>query len=456
MPAQVEDATSSHDGGIAPRIQLVDTVLVALGTLITIVGIVALVHLTEMRTTTAEVRDQYEECIAAATDLMEASDYLTTQARLCVATGDPAYMERYLDELLNVRRRDHAVATLRRDATEGNAATELEEALKNSNALAERELYAMRLAAEAQDMPSIPETVENVELSAQDQGLSPEQQRARAREMVLGYEYDASKSLIIEDVDNCTSALVDHLTNERAASFAIEKQMQVILMVVLLADIAFLGIAAVANVLLVMRPIHSIERSIQENEPLLEQGAREIRNVAKAYNRLYAENLRRTMLLRHQAETDPLTGLLNRGSFDRVLLHHGEDIALLIVDVDRFKRINDANGHEVGDEALRKVGASLAHHFRNTDYICRIGGDEFAIILTEMAHEMRSIVGKKIDGIYADLADTSDDLPCITLSIGIAFSATLPKGENIYHAADKALYEAKHNGRNQYVFYESE
>ncbi len=454
MPLQVEDTVSSNGGGFSPRIRLVDTVLVVLGTMVTITGILALVHLMEVRTTTADVRDQYEECIAAATDLMEASDYLTSQARLYVSTGDMSYMERYLDELLNERRRDHAVATLKREATNGNAATELEEALKNSNTLAERELYAMRLMAEAQGGGDIPETVQRVELSKHDTRRSPEQQRDQAREMVLGYEYDDLKSLIIEDVDDCTSALVDHLKGARATSFAVEKQMQVVLMTVLLTDIALLGIATIANGLLVMRPIHSIEHSIRENEPLSEQGAKEIRNLAKAYNRLYAENLRRTMLLRHQAETDPLTGLLNRGSFDRVLLHHGKDIALLIVDVDRFKSINDANGHEVGDEALRKVGASLAQHFRNTDYVCRIGGDEFAVILTEMTHEMRSVVGRKIDGIAADLADTSDDLPLVTLSIGIAFSATLPEGENVYHAADKALYEAKHNGRDQYVFFE--
>ena len=89
-------------------------------------------------------------------------------------------------------------------------------------------------------------------------------------------------------------------------------------------------------------------------------------------------------------------------------------------------------------------------------YICRIGGDEFAVILTEMSHEMRTVVSTKIDNIFKDLTDSSDGLPSITLSVGIAFSASLPSGENIYHAADKALYEAKHNGRNRYVFYESD
>lgn len=456
MPEQSEGTTSKNGSGRSLRIQLIDTILVALGTLVTIAGIIALIHLMDVRTTTANVRDQHDECISAATDLMEASDYLTTQARLCVSTSDLSYMDSYLDELLHTRRRDHAVATLRRDAKDGTAATELEEALNNSNSLAERELYAMRLTAEAEGVSNIPKLVSKVELSSQDQALSPEQKHARAQEMLLGYEYNDLKSLIVKDVDECTSALVDNLRDEQAASYAAEKRMQTVLLAVLLTDMVLLGIAGVANAVLVLRPIHNHEKSIQDNEPLSEQGAEEIRNVARAYNRLYSENLRRTMLLRHQAETDPLTGLLNRGSFDRVLLHHGEDIALVIADIDFFKRINDTYGHEVGDETLRKVGTSLAHHFRTTDYVCRIGGDEFAVILTEMSHEMRTVVSAKLDAIFLDLADTSKGVPAVTLSAGIAFSATLPQGENIYHAADKSLYKAKHGGRSQYVFNESE
>lgn len=150
-----------------------------------------------------------------------------------------------------------------------------------------------------------------------------------------------------------------------------------------------------------------------------------------------------------------MTGLLNRGSFDRVLAHHGEDVGLIIVDVDLFKRINDENGHEVGDEVLKKVRKSLQNRFRNTDYVCRIGGDEFAVVLTEMRSELRSVVISKVKMITNDVSDTSDGLPVVTLSLGIAFSVSLPDGMSLYHAADKALYEAKHNGRNGYVFFEA-
>ena len=136
------------------------------------------------------------------------------------------------------------------------------------------------------------------------------------------------------------------------------------------------------------------------------------------------------------------------------MVHRSPDIVLMMIDVDLFKQINDSYGHEIGDKVLRRVADVLVKAFRNTDYVCRVGGDEFAVILTEMQLEMRTVVSSKLEAILATLSEPIDDMPAVTLSIGVAFSATLPEGESIYHAADKALYAAKHRGRKQYVFYE--
>lgn len=454
MHPQEESERPEEKKPLVLRIQFIDEVLIVLGAIITILGVVALLNLVETRQETAETRDRYEESVASATDLMEASDYLTTQARLFVATGDETYMDAYLDEILNTRRRDHAVSTLKRNGEGTDAVHQLALALDNSNELAERELYAMRLVAAAKGLTSMPERVATVNLTQEDQALNAAQQQARAEEMVFGYEYDTMKSLIVEDVDNCATALVDELGDERSQLMVTERRLQVTLLVVLLTGIGLLMIAGIANYVLAMRPIISYTRSIERNEPLDVRGSVELRNVATAYNRLYAENLRRTMLLKHQAETDPLTSLLNRGSFDRILAHHGDDIALLMVDVDSFKQINDAHGHEMGDAILKKVGSSLVRCFRNTDYVCRIGGDEFAVVLTEMGYEMRSVVAGKLEAIFEELHHGSESLPSVSISVGIAFSATLPKGTNIYRAADKALYDAKRRGKDQYVFYE--
>jgi diguanylate cyclase (GGDEF)-like protein len=110
----------------------------------------------------------------------------------------------------------------------------------------------------------------------------------------------------------------------------------------------------------------------------------------------------------------------------------------------------------VGDKVLVKVAEALKRSFRATDYACRIGGDEFAVVLMGLRGEMRAVVERKLKKISAELADTSDGLPKVTLSIGVAFGSQLPENTNLYHAADTALYEAKHRGRNRYVFYNGE
>lgn len=456
MSAQ-SDERRAHDnskGGLAIRVKSVDAVLIVLGALVTIVGIISILNLVETRNETASTRDKYEESYAAATNLLEASDFLTTQARMCVVTCDPVYMEEYLNELLVTKRRDHAVSTLRRYGKGTNAEQKLTNALAKSNELAQRELYAMHLVMMSKDITDLPEKVAKVEVSREDAALPADQQQELAEEMMLGYEYATIKATIVSNVDDCATSLVDDLKHQRSQLLAKESVLQTTLLSVLLINMALLVVAGVTNYLLIMRPMRSHAKNIMENEPLDVRGSAEVRNVAEAYNRLYSENLRRTMLLKHQAETDPLTGLLNRGSFDRLLVHRSPDIVLMMIDVDLFKQINDSYGHEIGDKVLRRVADVLVKAFRNTDYVCRVGGDEFAVILTEMQLEMRTVVSSKLEAILATLSEPIDDMPAVTLSIGVAFSATLPEGESIYHAADKALYAAKHRGRKQYVFYE--
>ena len=95
--------------------------------------------------------------------------------------------------------------------------------------------------------------------------------------------------------------------------------------------------------------------------------------------------------MKHQAEHDPLTELLNRRSFDKILKLYEEDessFALILADVDTFKSINDTCGHAAGDRILKKVAALLQSMFRSVDYVCRIGGDEFAIIMVDMTREL--------------------------------------------------------------------
>jgi diguanylate cyclase (GGDEF)-like protein len=153
------------------------------------------------------------------------------------------------------------------------------------------------------------------------------------------------------------------------------------------------------------------------------------------------------------AATDALTGVANRYSFQQALegeleraARATEDVSLAMLDIDRFKRLNDAHGHQVGDEVLRRVAALLSEHCRKYDTVARYGGEEFALILpsTDRA-ETRAIV----DRLRRQIEAVSSD-PRVTISVGVAtFPTDATTADELVAAADEALYESKRGGRNR-------
>lgn len=162
--------------------------------------------------------------------------------------------------------------------------------------------------------------------------------------------------------------------------------------------------------------------------------------------------------LRHQASTDPLTGLMNRRRFFRAATRHlnsarraDEHLTLFIADLDHFKAINDEYGHAVGDAVLRHAATIISSHVRDTDLVCRLGGEEFAGLLTGLSPE--DAVGA-LERLRTRVAEAGMPLGIgtvrLTLSIGVA---TCPHGrtdlKEFLARADRALYNAKRAGRNQ-------
>lgn len=106
---------------------------------------------------------------------------------------------------------------------------------------------------------------------------------------------------------------------------------------------------------------------------------------------------------------------------------------------------------------LKKVAKLLKSTFRSADYVCRIGGDEFAVIMVEMPSELRYVAVDKIAQLTKSLKEsTVDDYHEVTLSIGVAFSDNTDEETSVFAAADEALYDVKENGRNGYRFYGDE
>lgn len=167
----------------------------------------------------------------------------------------------------------------------------------------------------------------------------------------------------------------------------------------------------------------------------------------------------------HMANHDQLTGLANRELF-RIRLEHAiscaerreESIAMLYLDLDHFKSINDGLGHGIGDRLLKNVSSRLMESVREIDTVARLGGDEFGIILEGITetYNVAAIAGKIIEKISKQY-EIDEHILHIGCSIGIAFYPHCGKHvDAIINNADTALYQSKSNGRNQYQFYTDE
>ena len=170
-------------------------------------------------------------------------------------------------------------------------------------------------------------------------------------------------------------------------------------------------------------------------------------------------------VLQVQARTDPLTGLANRTVLmDR--LHQGLRrmdrpsglLAVLYLDLDRFKIINDSLGHRVGDQLLIKLAERLAHHLRPADTLARLGGDEFVIVAEGMADERAAVelANRIIEAGHQPFLLGNEEFEC-TVSIGIASTADSQAGaEELLREADLALYRAKDRGRDRVEVFDEE
>ena len=153
------------------------------------------------------------------------------------------------------------------------------------------------------------------------------------------------------------------------------------------------------------------------------------------------------------AATDGLTGIANRRSFDvalsRELARAGrasEPVSLLMVDLDRFKGLNDAHGHQTGDEVLRQVARILAGNSREFDTTARYGGEEFAVILPSCGARESVEIAERLRRLISE-ADTA---VAVTISAGVAtFPVDAPDAVTLIGAADMALYDSKRGGRNR-------
>lgn len=181
-----------------------------------------------------------------------------------------------------------------------------------------------------------------------------------------------------------------------------------------------------------------------------------VTHVGRGYNRVRGQ-------LASMVLTDPLTGCVNRRGFDQALAREtarttraGSELALLAIDVDHFKMVNDTMGHLAGDAVLRQIGALLLHAARAGDVVARTGGEEFTLVLPDTsAAGAYQLAARLCDAIRQHAFNAGSGTTRLTVSIGVAASdaeltgSAHDVGETLKSRADQALYAAKRGGRDR-------
>lgn len=420
---------------------------------------VIMVALYDTRVSYSDMRgtmDKYIICEDSADNMQDGSDYLTLQARSFAVSQDLESLENYFKEVKDTRRRDIALETMG-EYFDGTAAyASLERALNQSNELMTTEYLSMRLIVEAKDydLSNLPEEIQNTVLDDEMAALAPEEKLNLARELVFGNEYEEKKLKIEEDVNACLEAMLGDISNENdkyaeRLSRSITRQM---VLVSLLTVIVLLIVLLIS--VLIIKPLRNSVAYIMENKKIPEKGAYEMQYLASTYNHIFEKTKNYQDQLSYEASHDALTGLYNRGMFDEMKESIGsEEAAMILIDLDKFKTLNDTYGHETGDKALKRLANALQKAFRSEDYVCRVGGDEFAVIMVNANESMRNLISGKASRIMDAVRDEKDGVPGFTLSMGVAFTDGKTGGDQIYKNADEALYKVKNGGKNGMAFY---
>lgn len=173
-------------------------------------------------------------------------------------------------------------------------------------------------------------------------------------------------------------------------------------------------------------------------------------DVIKKINFMYTQT-------KHLSEIDALTRLYNRrhfeNNFEREFARskrYGSPLSVAIIDIDFFKKINDTYGHLCGDYVLKEVAYNMVNNFRQTDFVFRYGGEEFAVILTETPDENAKVPLERLRKLIENtkFSFNGENIK-VTVSIGVSSNINCDNAWNMFESADKALYEAKGSGRNQ-------
>ena len=388
----------------------------------------------------------------------DGSNYLTEQARLFTLWGDIEYLDNYFTEENETRRVELAAEKLREYSWDSDNYAYISTAFQLSRALTEIDYRAMRFMLEAMgvDPAEWPQELLDTVLSEEEAALSKYEKVEAAQRLLRSVTYQEKRDSIASSItvyrDTMAAKTRDQQT--KAADRVYTSLWLLGFLSVLLVVSIFASWALVY--LLIVKPIARSIGYVRRCELVPVRGAVELRELVSAYNEMFEENQEKQRIIRREAERDALTELLNRRCFERTLGAYkqaDEPFALVLVDIDTFKTINDTMGHSVGDAVIKRVASALSSAFRGGDHICRIGGDEFAVIVSDITKTDADVICRKMAAINERLSVPEDGVPTVSLSSGVAFANNKKAAERIFENADEALYRVKKNGRNGCAVY---
>jgi len=434
-----------------------NVIMAIIGILASIALFIAMDRTTKIHQQTQELTKDFFSWRSDAYDMQLASDYLTEQIRCFSVTGEWRYLTNYFLEAKEAQRRERALSELEENLGKTKTLTDLVAAMEDSVHLMDLEYYAGRLTVESfgLDLSEAPLEIQNVTLTAEDEKLSALEKRERAQTLLFGEEYRVQKESISAHMQECLKDLMvdidceqDKVTKTMQEQVQTEHILTVVLIVIMLGTMILVAWT-------VFRPLRIGVEMIRNEKDIPLKGAYEVRFLAKTYNLMFQAGMKSQEKLAYEATHDNLTGLYNRRGYDFLIQNvDWETSALILLDLDDFKKVNDEHGHDVGDIVLKRAASAILKSFRSQDFVCRIGGDEFAVIMVHSYVGLTDLIRKKVEAMNEVLEQGDETVPAVTISAGVAFGHQDQEKEALFKQADEALYRAKDMGKRGIAFYE--
>ncbi len=399
-------------------------------------------------------------CEQCSKTIKESSNNLTELARLFVISHDFSYARKYLEEINLGKSQERAMKKMQAVCSEKDFAYQrLQIAMSQASSLERMELYAMKLCAVYLGEESVPDDIKayfsKIKLRPHDASLDREKIHDAAIENLFGNGYLIYKTRINENcnltIESIQQQVQDELGENSTKLGKNISRLRLLFFSLLIVNILIFVVLG----FFVLIPLKKFQNSIKRDEKLKLIGATEFKSIAQSYNAIYDTKKLSENPSHAKSEYDSLTGILNRRAFDKICdesSKKSESIALLLIDLDDFKQINEKYGHSGGDTVLQEVAKVLKCTFRQEDYIARIGGDEFAILLTNFKVSSSGSIISKVNFVNKTIEVIKDSIKPVSISVGMAYSI-VGYTDILYKQAYKALCRVKDSGKKGCKFY---